>query len=286
MDSRTKTWLMMALLVALAATVAYLFGKAAGYGGSFVGPVLIFSGLMSFVSFYFSDRMVLAISGAKPISNEDDPKLFEVIADVTSKANLPMPKVYYINDSSPNAFATGRDPKHAAIAVTTGLREKLNRAEMEGVIGHELSHVKNFDTRLAAVVTIMVGFISLLADWFMRSLWYRDDDNRGEGPFVLLGLFLAILSPIIATIIQLAISRRREFDADASGVRITADPEALASALEKISTDRTPARFANNATAHLFIVNPFKGKNLTSFLSGLFDTHPPIEERIKLLRAM
>ncbi|MCL4397562.1 M48 family metalloprotease [Patescibacteria group bacterium] len=290
MNSIEKTWLMMGILVAFAAAVAFAFGKLAGYGASFVGPALVISGVFAFFSYYFSDRMVLAISGAKPVSREQDPKLYEVVSDVAQKANLPMPKVYAIADASPNAFATGRDPKHAAIAITYGLREKLNRSEMEGVIGHELSHVKNFDTRLMAVTAILVGFVSMLADWFMRSLWFQDNrDNRGNGSemiFVIIGLVLAILSPIVATIIQLAISRRREFAADASGAKITSDPEGLASALEKISADRTPAKFANNATAHLFIVNPFKGKSVTSFLAGLFDTHPPIAERIKLLRQM
>ena len=287
MNSREKTWLMMGLLVAFAAAAAYVLGKFGGYGWSLVGPALILSGGFSFFSYYFSDRIVLAIAGAKLTT---DARLKEVVAEIALKAGLPPPRVYEITDPAPNAFATGRDPGHAALAITTGLRQKLNRLEMEGVLAHELGHIKNFDTRLAAVAAVLVGFVSMLADWFMRSLWFKENrdnrDNQGEMIFVAIGLILALLSPIIATLIQLAISRRREFDADAGSAKITSDPESLASALEKISADKTPARFANNATAHLFIVNPFKGKDAVSFLAGLFNTHPPVEERVKLLREM
>jgi heat shock protein HtpX len=204
-----------------------------------------------------------------------------------------MPKIYIIEDSAPNAFATGRDPEHAVVAVTTGILEKLNKLELEGVIAHELSHVKNYDTRLMAIVSILVGVVALMADYFMRSLWFggrRDDDERGSGQlqliFLAVGIVLAILSPIIATLIQLAISRKREFLADASGALLTRYPEGLASALEKIAKDKEPLEVANNATAHLYIANPFKGKEVTHWFSSLFDTHPPIEERIKILRSM
>ena len=287
--NKQKTWLVMGLFVAFIATVAYVFGKANGAGLSFVGIALIVSGIISFFGYYYSDTLVLAVSGAKEVAEKDDPELYHVVENLAIAAGIPKPKVYVINDASPNAFATGLDPAHGAICVTAGLREKLNRAELEGVIAHEMSHIGDYDTRLMAIVTILVGLVSLLADWFMRSLWWRDnkdEDNKSEGIFLVIGVVLAILSPIIATLIQLAISRRREFLADANGAYITRYPEGLARALEIITADKKPASFANNATAHLFIVNPFKGKSAASWFSGLFDTHPPIEERIKILRAM
>lgn len=280
----------MLLFVVFISTVAYVFGKASGYGLSWVGIALIISGIMSLVSYYFSDSMVLAISGARMVAEKDDPELYHVVENLAIAAGIPKPKLYLINDSAPNAFATGRDPAHGVVCITSGLRDKLNRAELEGVIAHEMSHIGNFDTRLMAMVTILVGLVALLADWFMRSLWWRRDNregnNRSEGIFLLLGISMAVLSPIIATLIQLSISRRREFLADANGAYITRYPEGLARALEKIAIDRKVASFANNATAHLFITNPFKGKDNKSWLSSLFDTHPPIEERIKILRAM
>ena len=202
-----------------------------------------------------------------------------------------MPKIYIINDSAPNAFATGRDPNHSVVCVTTGILDKLDKIELEGVIAHELSHVRNYDIRLMAIVVILVGLVALLADIFMRSLWYggnrrRDDKGSSQGIFLLIGIILAILSPLIATLIQLAVSRKREFLADASGALLTRYPEGLASALEKISADKEPLEVANNATAHLYIANPFKGKIQGSWFSNLFNTHPPIEERIKILRSM
>ncbi len=202
-----------------------------------------------------------------------------------------------MNDPAPNAFATGRDPKHAAVCATTGILEKLSKSELEGVIGHELSHVKNFDTRLMGVVSILAGSIVILADFFMRSLWWgglggrgRDrEGNSGNGLFLIIGLIAAILAPIAATLIQLAISRRREFLADADGALLTRYPEGLARALEKIAADKNVLKHASNATAHLYIENPFKadsGKKTGAFLAGLFSTHPPIEERVKILRSM
>lgn len=287
--NKRRTWLVMALFVVFITTVAFVFGKASGYGLSFAGIALVVSGLMSFGSYYWSDSMVMAVSGAKEVTEAEQNVLHHVVTNMAMVAGIPKPKVYLIEDASPNAFATGRDPKHAAIAVTTGLLEKLDKTELEGVLAHEMSHIKDYDTRLMAVVAILVGLVALLADWFMRSLWWGGNDNedRKDGAiFMVVGIVLAILSPIIATLIQLAISRRREFLADASAAYLTRYPEGLARALEKISSDRRPASFANNATAHLFISNPFKGKESKSFFSGLFDTHPPIEERIKLLREM
>lgn len=287
--NKRKTWVIMALFIVFTSTIAYVFGKSSGYGLSYAGIALIVSGLWSFISYYFSDSMVLAVSGAKEVSEKEAQQLYHVVDNLAIAGGIPKPKVYIIDDLSPNAFATGRDPNHAAVAVTRGLLEKLDRTELEGVIAHELSHVRDYDTRLMAVVTILVGVVSLLADWFMRSLWWgREDSDRGknEGIFLAVGIGLAIFSPIVAALIQLAISRRREFLADAAGALLTRYPEGLARALEKIAGDKRPASFANNATAHLFIVNPFKGKDMGSWFAGLFDTHPPVEERIKLLREM
>lgn len=281
----------MGLFIALITTILYVYGQASGYGLSYAGIGLIISGLISWGSYYYSDKIVLAMSKAKEIQKTDNPKLFTVVENLCIGAGIPMPKIYTIDDSAPNAFATGRDPKHAVVAVTTGLLDKLEKIELEGVIAHELSHIKNFDIRLMAVVSILVGTVALLADFFMRSLWYsgrsRDNDKgNAQAIFLVVGIVLAILSPIIATLIQLAVSRRREFLADASGALLTRYPEGLARALEKIAKDKEPLEVANNATAHLYIANPFKGKKVQHFFSGLFDTHPPIEERVKILRSM
>ena len=198
-----------------------------------------------------------------------------------------MPKVYIMEDNSPNAFATGRDPKHSVVCATTGLLNMMTEAELEGVIAHELSHVKNYDVRLMGVVAILVGFIAILSDLFIRVTFFSDsDDNKGSAIFMIVALVLAILSPIAATLIQLSVSRKREYLADASGVLLTRYPEGLASALEKLEKDHTPPRVASNATAHLFIENPFDNKKVKNLFTGLFNTHPPLEERIKILRSM
>lgn len=282
----------MAFFCLFIATAAFVLGKASGYGLSWAGIALIISGIMSFAGYYYGDRMILSLSGARPADRVKDFDLFTVVENLAIAAGIPKPKVYVIDDSAPNAFATGRDPKHAAVCATTGLLEKLDRRELEGVIAHELSHVQNYDTRLMAIVMVLVGMVSVMTDWFMRTLWWggrRDDrEERGNSGavFFIIGIVLAILSPIFATIIQLAISRRREFLADASGALLTRNPDGLARALEKISKDKAVLNTATNATAHLYIVNPFKGKNFGAWFAGLFDTHPPIAERIKILRSM
>lgn len=286
--------IIMALFILFITTAAFVFGKASGYGLSFAGASLIFSGLMGFSGYYWGDKLVLAISGAREIQEKDQPELFHVVENLCIGAGLRRPKIYIIEDSAPNAFATGRDPQHAVICVTSGILEKLDRLELEGVIAHELSHIKNYDIRLMSIVVVLVGAVTLLADWFMRSLWYggsgRQERNREGGQFqailMIAGIILALLSPLIATLIQLAISRRREFLADASGALLTRYPEGLAKALEKISADREVLEAANNATAHLYIVNPFKGKEFGAWFSSFFDTHPPLKERIKALRGM
>ncbi len=282
----------MILFVIFATTVAYVIGRATGYGPSYSFIVFPIALLSSVGSYFYSDKIVLATSGAKQIKKSDNPELFRIVENLSIASGLPMPKVYIIDDPSPNAFATGRNPKHASVAATTGILERLTEAELEGVMAHELSHVKNFDTRLLMITAVLVGFIALLTDIFMRNLFWggmgrRDnEDNRANAVFLVVGIILAILAPIIASLIQLAVSRKREFLADASGALLTRYPEGLASALEKIAADPRPLRTASNATAHLFIVNPLKGKKVQSFFVNLFNTHPPLEERIKILREM
>ena len=290
-SNKQRTWLIMAFFIAFITFVAYIFSQSSGYGWSGAGLALIIAGLSSLGSYCWSDKLILAMSGATEIKEKDNPQLFHTVENLCIGAGLTSPKIYIVNDSAPNAFATGRDPQHAVICVTSGLLSKLDKLELEGVIAHELSHIRDYDTRLMCVVAVLVGSIAFLADWFMRSLWWgRRNDREEEGNvrslFLVLGIVFAILSPIIATLIQLAISRRREFLADASGALLTRYPEGLASALEKISQDREVLEAATNATAHLYIVNPFKDKNFGAWFAGLFDTHPPINERIKLLRNM
>ncbi len=287
-----KSYLIIALFVLFAGTIAYIFGRATGYGPSIGVGIFIFSIIYSFISYFYSDKIVLATSGAQEIQKKDNPELFRIVENLALGDGIPMPRVYIINDPSPNAFATGRDPNHAAVAATTGILNKLNKSELEGVLAHELSHVKNFDTRLMAITAVLVGFIALITNMFMNTLFWggfrndEDRDSRAQLIFFVIAIILAILAPIIATLIQLAVSRKRELLADASGALLTRYPEGLASALEKISSDPRPLRTANNATAHLFIVNPFKGQGFSSRISNLISTHPPIEERIKILRSM
>ena len=281
----------MILFIIFFLTVSFVLGKSLGYGMSFAGVVLIISGLMSFASYYYSDKIVLSMSGARPATKAEFRDFYTIVENLSIASGLPMPKIYVINDPAPNAFATGRDPKHAAVAATTGILEKLSEAELEGVIGHELSHVKNYDTRLMGVVSILVGSIAILADVFFRSMWFRsDNDNKNSsGVFMVVGIVLAILAPIVATLIQLAISRRREFLADADGALLTRYPEGLAAALEKIAADKNVLKAASTATAHFYIENPFKNGSKNSsgqWFTNLFSTHPPTTERVKILRSM
>jgi heat shock protein HtpX len=287
-----KTWLIMFFFSLFVVSVVYVFARAWGYDSSsalgMTGFAFILTGVMNFFSYFYSDKMVLAVSGAKPITKEANPQIYRMVENLCIAAGLPLPKIYVIEDSAPNAFATGRSPKHAAIAFTTGILEKLNKQELEGVTAHELSHVGNRDTLVMAVVSVLVGTVALLADWYMRSLWFRDrdNDNRGGQLFMILGIVAAILAPIIATLIQLAVSRRRELLADASGVLLTRYPEGLANALIKISGDKEALEVANRGTAHLYIVNPLKGKDAAQFMANLFNTHPSIQVRVNALREM
>lgn len=248
---------------------------------------VILSILMSFFSYWYSDKIVLAMAKAKPIEKKDDPELYRIVENLCITAGLPLPKIYILEEAQPNAFATGRDANHAVVAVTRGLLEKLERVELEGVIAHELAHIGNRDMLLSTIVVVLVGIVVMMTDFFFRiSFWggTGDRDRRGGGIMILVALALAILAPIFATLIRLAISRKREFLADASGALLTRYPEGLARALEKISQDKNPLRVASNSTAHLYIANPFRGKEVTSWLHKMFLTHPPVEERIKALR--
>lgn len=291
-SNRMKTIILMIGFSIFIVVVAYVLVFALGYEGpgalGFVGIILIISGFINLGSYYWSDKLVLGMAGAKPIEKKDSPDLYRTIENLSIASGTPMPKIYVIDDPAPNAFATGRDPKHAAVAFTTGLLNRLERLELEGVAAHELSHIKNYDTRLMSIVVILVGTVALLAGIFFRSLWWGGGsrDRRGGGPWLLvLGIAVAILAPIAAQIIKLAVSRRREFLADSSGALLTRNPEGLASALLKISSDTTPSVRASAANAHLYIINPFKGKQAKSWLTGLFRTHPPIEERVSALRS-
>ncbi len=254
---------------------------------------VIYSILASFFSYWYSDKIVLAMNRAKRIKKEDNPEIYRLVENLCITAGIPVSKIYIIPEDQPNAFATGRDNQHAAIAITQGLIDKLERVELEGVLAHEISHIKNKDILLSTVIVVLVGIVSVLVDFLFRINFYRgfetrDDENNEQGGLILLlfSLILLILAPLVATLIKLAISRKREFLADASGALLTRYPEGLARALEKISQDQTPMKVANNSTAHLYIASPFKGKQTKSWLTKLFSTHPPIEERIKALREM
>lgn len=242
---------------------------------------------MSLISYYTGDRVALWTAGAQLVTGETQPYVVRMVENMAITAGIPAPKVYLINDSVPNAFATGRDPQHASLAVTTGLVQLLENEELEGVIAHEISHIKNYDVRLMSVVVVAVGAIALMADFFWRARWLggarRQNNNLGL-IFLVFGLVLVIVTPIVAQLIKFAISRKREYLADASGALLTRFPEGLARALEKISSVAQPVARASEATAHLYIVNPFGARR--SKIKGVFSTHPPIEDRIKLLRQM
>ena len=280
------TWFYITLFLVFVIGVGYVFAGAM-QSSAILYVAVIFSVVTSFVSYWWSDKIVLSMSGAKLVNFADNKELYRVIENLAITAGLPTPKIYTIEDTALNAFATGRDPKHGVICFTTGILQTLDRAELEGVAAHELSHIGNRDTLLSTVVVILVGFVALLADWFRHWAWFggsRDSDSKNQLQVILMiaAVILSILAPLFAMLIQLAISRKREFLADASGALLTRYPEGLASALQKISGDKEPLEAANRATAHLYIANPFKGKHVAK----LFMTHPPIEERIAALRGM
>ncbi len=293
-SNKLRSNVIVVLFALFVGVVAYIIGRAMDYGPGFIGMAMIFGGLTSFISYWYSDRIILALSKARPATTQEDNYFVSVAQNLTQAARLPMPKLYVIDDSALNAFATGRDPEHAVICCTSGLLRRLDRTELEAVVAHELSHVGNFDMRLMSVVAIMVGFVTLLADWFLRASFWggrrKDNDREGgqlQAIFMVVGIVLALLSPLIAQLIQLALSRRREYLADATAVKLTRQPSGLINALTKLSSDVEPLEAANKATAHLYMVNPLKNRHDgIGWFANLFSTHPPIEERIKALQAM
>lgn len=251
---------------------------------------VLFSVFMSFGSYWYSDKIVLAMMKAKPIEKKDNPELYLLVENLCITAGLPLPKIFILEEEQPNAFATGRDSKHAVVAVTRGLLKRMEKIELEGVIAHELSHIGNKDMLLQTIVVVLVGTVIMISDFFLRisfrSRASRDSRNKSGGLLIILGIVAAILAPIAAKLIQLAISRKREFLADASGALLTRYPEGLARALEKIAADPSPMKIANNSTSHLFIYSPLRGDQTKGWFARLFMTHPPIEERVKALRGL
>ncbi|MFA5777373.1 MAG: M48 family metallopeptidase [Parcubacteria group bacterium] len=288
-DKNTRlTWFYITGFLVFVILVGYVFAGAMR-NSLILYVAVIFSVTMSFVSYWWSDKIVLAMSKAKPVTHENAREIYHLVENLCITAGLPVPKIYIIEDSAPNAFATGRNPEHGVICLTTGIIKKLDKSELEGVIAHELSHIGNRDILLSTVVVVLVGFVTLLADWFRNWTFFggrRSNDNEGGGQLqmilIILAIVLSILAPFAAILMQMAISRKREFLADADGALLTRYPEGLARALEKISADPEKLEVANRATAHLYIANPFKGKKV----SKLFMTHPPIEERVRALRGM
>jgi heat shock protein HtpX len=293
--NKRNTVFLITIFLVLVILLGWIFGQV--FNLTWLLPmVVIIAVFQAFASYWWSDKLALATAGAHQIQKKDNPELYRVVENLTIAGGLPMPRVYIIDDAAPNAFATGRDPQHAAVAVTSGLLAKLEKSELEGVVAHEMSHIGNYDIRLMAVVVVLVGVVVMLSDFFLRfSFWggMGGDDGGGDSDsgqlgviLMLVGIALAILSPIFASIIQLAVSRKREFLADADGALLSGYPEGLASALEKISKDTTPLKRANKATAHLYIASPLNDHKGTKrgWFAGLFDTHPPVEERIKRLR--
>ncbi len=288
--NRRRSIIVMVLFVVFITLFIWAITRLLGYGPSVIGVALIISGLVSFSSYWWSDKIILTVSGARPANKSKDFNFFTVAENLAMAARIPKPKLYVIDSPALNAFAAGRDPKHAAVCVTSGLLEKLNRTELEGVVAHELSHIRNYDTRLMSIVTILVGMVVLTGDLLMRRFYFGGSRNRQGGNIgaiaLIFALIIALLSPLIAKLIQLALSRRRELLADAGAVMITKFPPGLIKALEKISQDKNSLKTATKATENLFIINPFKGKQAKSWLTGLFNTHPPVEERIKALKGM
>ena len=296
-SNKWRTVLVMTLFVAVVIALGYVFGVALNLPWLLPLAVVI-AIVQSFSSYWWSDKVALAISSAHEIDKQQAPELYRLVENLCIAAGLPMPRVYIVDDPSPNAFATGRDPQHAAIAVTTGLLAKLDKPELEGVLAHELSHIGNYDIRLSSVVVVLVGFVVLMSDFFLRyTFWFGGGRRRNSGGdaggqagafLLVLGIVLAMLSPLFAMLIQLAISRRREFLADASGALLTRNPNELADALAKITADPLSMRHVNKATAHMWIASPLHDTQgqTRGWVAGLFDTHPDPAERIKRLREM
>ena len=291
-SNKRKSFFLIVFFLCLIFGLAWLFGQLTDWGHYGLILAVVIAVAMTFGSYYSSDKIVLAISRAKPVEKKDYPYLYNVVEGLAIAAGLPKPRCYIIDDTAPNAFASGRNPKNSVIVVTKGLLEKLNRAELEGVIAHEMAHIKNYDILVQTLAVVMVGVVALLSDWILRSfLWgggRRRSSSKSGGNvgaiIVVVGLILAIFSPLIAQLIRLAVSRKREFLADANGAFLTRYPPGLASALKKLAADKEPLEAANKATAHLYIVNPLK--DIKGTVNRLFSTHPPIEERVAALEKM
>lgn len=293
--NKTQSWILIFSFLVIISVLGFVFSR------SYNAPEILyfavgFSVFTSLISYYFSDSITLALSHAKQVDRQSNQELYRLVENLCIAAGLPTPKIYIIDDTAPNAFATGRDPEHAVVCFTTGILQKLEKAELEGVVAHELSHIGNYDIRVMTLVVVLVGTVTLLADWLLRASFFggrRKSNDSGGGQLqvilMVVGIILAILSPIIATLIKLAVSRKREFLADASGALLTRYPEGLAKALEKISTDTEALEAANKATAHMYIINPLKeheGADSVGWFAKMFNTHPPVEERVKRLREM
>jgi len=289
-SNKRKSFVLVTFFLALIFVLAWVFAELAGLGRPGIIIALVIAVGVSFMSYYGSDNITLAISHARPATKEEFPYLYNVVEGLAIAAGIPAPRCYVIDDTAPNAFATGHNPQNSIICVTTGLLQKMDRAELEGVVAHEMSHIKNLDIRLMTLTVVMIGIVALLSDWIMRTFMWGPRrrigrDKSGAGAiFLVIGVVMALLSPLIAQLIRLAISRKREFLADASGAMLTRYPAGLASALRKLDSDKEPLEAANKATAHLYIVNPLK--DIKGAVNKLFSTHPPIEERIAALEKM
>lgn len=283
-----KTWLLMTSFFILIIAIGYVFSRVYS-NPNILYLFVVFSVGMNVISYWYSDKIALSLARAHPVTREEYFDLYNSVENLAITAGLPMPKIYIIEDPSPNAFATGRDKNHSVIAVTTGLLSIMNKLELEGVLAHEMSHIGNKDMLVSTVAVVLAGFISIVSDMMIRATFFgghNDDNDRGSGIFAIIGILLAVLAPIFASLLQLAISRKREYLADASGALLTRYPEGLASALEKLEAYGRPMKSQSGAIAHLYIANPLGGSSFKKKASTLFSTHPPIEERIKILRSM
>jgi heat shock protein HtpX len=280
-SNKRRSWAMLFVFALLAGAMAWIFGRYTNSGPLTVA-VVAFALAYAVVGYFAGGRMSLALNGAHEVQKHDDPRLWRTVENLAITDGLPMPRVFIVDDPAPNAFATGRDPRHAAVCVTQGLLDIMDDNELQGVLAHELGHVKNYDIRVAMLAFALTAVVAVIADIILRMVWFRDNDREDNQAFFILGIVAAILAPIIATLIQLAVSRKREYLADATGALTTRYPEGLASALEKIKQTGSALKHQNTATAHFFFVNPLKGHSITN----LFSTHPPIEDRIARLRSM
>jgi heat shock protein HtpX len=279
--NKRNTYLIIAVFIAIIAGLGWLFSELYGSTGIFWGT-LVGAAVYALVQYFLAARLALSMNGAKEITKQDNPRLYRMVENLSITNGMPMPKVYIIDDPAPNAFATGRDPNHAHVAATTGILDLMNDRELEAVMAHEMGHVQNYDIRVMMIVFGLVSAIGLIADVLVRMFWFGGDNRPSNPIFIVIGIVAALLSPVVAALVQAAISRQREYLADATGAMTTRDPEALASALEKLGSAGTALRRQNTSTAHLFFANPLRGKSLLS----LFSTHPPIEQRVQRLRQM